>query len=169
MSMRGPTRRMVMAGLAGLALLGACAAPPPEDPGYRDTDVPIGGTTRFDPARFGGEWYVVAHMPDASANKRKFTYERIIDEMREAGDGLVRRYRVREGAVLQQVPTSLNDRLVVMWVDDDFRTAVVGTVDGKRGTIFDRVPGGSADRLKAATEVMDFYGWDVGQLIRVNE
>ncbi|MDW4496629.1 hypothetical protein R5H30_01440 [Sulfitobacter sp. D35] len=159
-------RTALVAGLAVLTL-SACGTPPPEEPNFRNQEVAIGGTTRFDPALFDGEWFVVARMPDASAAPRKFTYERLIDQMREAGDGPVRRYRVREGSVLQQVPTSLDDRLVVMWVDDDFRTAAVGTIDGKRGTIFDRSPEGSEDRIRAATEVMEFYGWDVGRLIRV--
>ncbi|XDA96603.1 hypothetical protein AB1M95_10670 [Sulfitobacter sp. LCG007] len=159
-------RRAILGGIGALVLLAGCARTPPAREGYRDTTVPIGGTVRFDPKRFEGDWQVVAHMPDASAHPRNFSYD-ILGGMTESGEGPARRYRLREGSVLQEVATDVDTRLVVMWVDDDFRTAALGTVDGRRGTIFDRVPGGSADRTQAAVEVMQFYGWDVSQLIGV--
>lgn len=54
-----------------------------------------------------------------------------------------------------------------MWVDADFRTAAIGTSDGTFGAIINRGAALSDDRLKAATEILEFYGWDTSKLIEV--
>jgi len=54
--------------------------------------------------------------------------------------------------------------LVVMWVDDGFRTAAVGDAAGTWAAVIDRARPGGADRVKAATEILDFNGWDVSQI-----
>ena len=50
--------------------------------------------------------------------------------------------------------------LWVLWVDDDFRTAVIGTPDGRFGWIMDRPGQASRDRTRAAREILDFNGYD---------
>jgi apolipoprotein D and lipocalin family protein len=52
----------------------------------------------------------------------------------------------------------------VLWVDDDFRTAVVGTPDGSLGWIMDRPGQASPDRTRAAREVLEWSGYDLGRL-----
>ncbi len=54
--------------------------------------------------------------------------------------------------------------LVVMWVDDGFRTAAVGDAAGTWAAVIDRARPGGADRVEAAREILDFNGWDVSQI-----
>lgn len=67
-----------MGALVALAL-GACAAekpaPVPAGPSYRDQSSPIGITSRFDPTKFEGVWYVRAGF-DPSLGRMAF---RMID------------------------------------------------------------------------------------------
>ena len=56
------------------------------------------------------------------------------------------------------------DTLVVMWVDDGFRTAAIGNADGTWAAVIDRTGRAAPDRLAAATEILDFNGWDVAKL-----
>ena len=57
-----------------------------------------------------------------------------------------------------------DDRLVVMWVDEGFRTAAIGDADGRWAAILNRNRKSARDRIKAATEILDFNGWDVSKL-----
>jgi apolipoprotein D and lipocalin family protein len=52
----------------------------------------------------------------------------------------------------------------VLWVDEGFRTAVLGNPDGTFGWIVDRSTRGGADRIRAAREILDFNGYNVSQL-----
>ena len=53
------------------------------------------------------------------------------------------------------------------WVDDGFRTAAVGDAAGTWAAVIDRARPGGADRVSAATEILDFNGWDVSRIQRV--
>ena len=59
--------------------------------------------------------------------------------------------------------------LVVMWIDEGFRTAAIGDANGRWAAILDRSAKSSRDRIKAATEILDFNGWDISQLRKVNK
>ena len=63
------------------------------------------------------------------------------------------RMRLKSGAQEMDV--------VVLWVDEGFRTASIGTPDGSFGWIIDRAARGGADRIKAAGEILAFNGYDV--------
>ncbi len=52
----------------------------------------------------------------------------------------------------------------VLWVDESYRTAVVGTPNGRAGWILNRDPEIPADRLAAAREILDFNGYDLSRL-----
>lgn len=52
----------------------------------------------------------------------------------------------------------------VLWVDDGFRTAAIGTPDGRFGWIMDRSATPAPDRLKAAREILEWQGYDLSQL-----
>jgi len=52
----------------------------------------------------------------------------------------------------------------VMWVDQTYRTAVIGTPDGSFGMILNRDSNIPADRMKAAREILDWNGYDLSQL-----
>jgi len=52
----------------------------------------------------------------------------------------------------------------VLWVDEGYRTAVVGAPNGRSGWILNRDPQIPADRLAAAREILDFNGYDLSRL-----
>ena len=53
-----------------------------------------------------------------------------------------------------------------MWVDEDFETAVIGTASGSFGAILDRDGAIPPDRLAAARDILEFYGWNVSLMQR---
>ncbi|WP_370400831.1 hypothetical protein [Sulfitobacter sp. JB4-11] len=142
-------------------LLGACAAPLSEQKtDLRNPDAILAGTTRFDKVRFAGDWQTLACIgacADAS------TYVVATDDayVRVAGDGQTG-FDVTAPGVLRE--RGGGQTLVVMWVDDGFRTAAVGDAAGTWAAVIDRARPGSADRIRAATEILDFNGWDVSQM-----
>ena len=52
----------------------------------------------------------------------------------------------------------------VLWVDEGYRTAVVGVPSGRAGWILNRDPEIPPDRLKAARDVLEFNGYDLSRL-----
>ena len=156
--------RAFAAALLGLVLAGCGmdASRAPADLPLRDPAVPLGGTSRFDAARFQGEWHTIACLGACAARE---TYV-------QTGAALVRQTPGGQTAYAPQgtgvLKPDTGPILVVMWVDEGFRTAVVGDADGDWAAIIDRAPEGAPDRLVAATEILDFYGWDVSRLQRID-
>lgn len=157
--------RRIGAGLTLAALLAACAPEPGPDPmgalPLRNPTVPLGGTARFDPARFAGDWHSRACLGTCPAQLR-FAQGTDGTLIRNSGESRSA-YRPQGTGILRPVATG-GDTLVVMWVDEGFRTAVIGTASGSRAAILDRSRTGGADRIAAATEILDFYGWDTRRL-----
>ena len=163
---------------AAVLLLGACATPPLGS--YRDTSVPISSAAAFDPDRYSGRWYEIARFPvpfqdgctdtvaEYSARPdgtlgvvnsclRDGQPRRIEGEAQLTGPG---RLAVRfDGVPLISAP------YWVLWVADDYRSAVVGLPSGRAGWILHRDPVMPADRLKAARDVLAFNGYDLGRLV----
>jgi apolipoprotein D and lipocalin family protein len=59
------------------------------------------------------------------------------------------------------------EELWVMWMDFDSRTAAIGTPSGEFGWIMDKNSTGGGDRIAAARDIMDWFGYDVSQLQEV--
>ena len=157
-----------------LLALSACAV----FPIYRDTDVPMSSMARFDPERYAGLWYEVASFPvpfqsgcrnTTAAYALEDTGTITVQNMCDTEDGAedIRgtaevsgpgRLTVR----LQGVPVAAD--YWVLWVDDGYRTAVVGTPSGRAGWILNREPKIPADRLQAAMQVLEFNGYDLSQI-----
>ena len=158
------------------ALLAACGrdAPLPPASSFREAGSLIASTTRGGPADMAGEWVVAAAFagstlggyavpgaavriaagPDGAGS---WTFDPLGEAFvtlgaRATGPG---RYAL--------VGPSLSN-VWILWVDDDFRTAAVGTPDGTFGWIMDRPGEASPDRARAAREMLDFNGYDVGRL-----
>lgn len=147
----------------GLALgLSACATPEAEDVeiGFRNPTAILAGTTRFEPTRFAGTWQTVACLGVCDGSVRYL----------QATDGVyVRQVGAAQTAFLIPAPGILRENgggqtLVVMWVDEGFRTAAIGDADGRWAAILSRTGKPVADHLSAATEILDFNGWRVSQL-----
>lgn len=171
--------------LAIVATLAACGTRPDDPyalfPSYRDPSVPIASKALFEPERYLGLWYEVARFPvpfeagcvgvTAEYGLRSDGLLSVLNTCRDA-TGTVRstidgtaevvgpgRLLVRFGSV----PFVAADYWV-LWVDESYRTAVVGTPNGRAGWILNRDPVIPADRLAAAREILDFNGYDLSRL-----
>lgn len=161
--------------LAAVLALAACvAAEPAARSGWRDPAVAIASSTAFDPARFAGRWAVVAAFgAEAGCGV-------LAEDWQAAAPG---RFAVRGGACIggQARGFSTEARLTgpgrmrrgapggaeelwVLWVDADYRVAVLGTPSGRFGRILSRDPVLRADLAEAARRVLDFNGYDISGL-----
>lgn len=159
------TRRAACA----LALvLAACA--PPSNVSVRDSTAPIGATTRFDAAAFSGDWQVAARFGPAPASVLSVQLDPVSGHLTLNGGGL----GPAEGVYQSDVPGVLTPvepggaTLVVMWIDEDVETAAIGTVSGSYGALLDRDGTIPPDRMQAARDIFEFYGWNVAALVRTS-
>ncbi len=161
--------------LAALALLAACAAPPPAGV-WRDLSQPIASAALFEPGRFAGEWHVVARYPraaDRDCTAEVMDYGEAAMRWRCLGPGgaVLREWQgpAREQAYPGRFSTDLGDfglgDFWVLSVDWDYRTAVIGTPSGEAGYILNRDPASPGDRMTAAREMLDFNGYDLAGLV----
>lgn len=163
-----------MRALLLLALLAACgrevAAPAPVS--FRQAGTPIGSTTRGTSADLLGEWVVSEAFPGAppGAPPGALLARPGSRVSLAAGPGGQVEW-VIDGTTLLATPDGPGRyragdlRLWVIWVDDDFRTAAVGTPDGSFGWIMDRPGRSSPDRTLSARAILQFNGYDVGRLV----
>lgn len=164
---------------AALALAGCASGPLAPDRSFRDTGQPLSVTTRGNGMQdMGGPWFVRGYFP-GDGGLAMVTFlpdlrgQQAVEFRTEAcllsGDcetdteiwmarplGQNRWQLNREGEAPRQ--------MWVVWVDDDFRTAAIGTPDGSYGWILDRRPEGGADRLRAAAEILNFNGYDTSRI-----
>lgn len=170
-----PDLRFIMAAFAALVLLVSCAGP--RQAGYRDAARPIASAAMFDADRFAGQWHVVARYPraadqDCAGEVMNYSEGAMRWQCLSAGGAPLREWA---GPALPQnhpgrFTTALGDdfglrNLWILWVDFDYRTAVIGTPGGEAGYIIDRSPTIPADRMIAAREMLDFNGYDLGSLV----
>jgi apolipoprotein D and lipocalin family protein len=148
--------------LVALMLLGACSAVqgPEMNTGLRNPTVALGGTTRFRAGHFAGDWHTQACLGTCAP---MVSYGVVgPDAIWRKAEGETTQYQISAPGILRG--SDSKETLVVMWVDEGFRTAVVGDADGRWAAIIERGKKSSPDRLRAATEILDFNGWDVSQL-----
>jgi len=161
--------------LALALLLAACG------PVYRDADAPIASAAAFEPARYAGLWYEVARYDvrfqrgcsDVTARYTPVSDTVFSIENRCLRDGAVDaiagtaevagpgRFAIR----FDSVPF-VRAPYWVLWVDEGYRTAVVGVPSGRAGWILNRDPQIPEDRFNAALQVLEFNGYDTSRLIR---
>ncbi len=162
--------------LLGLAACGALSG------GYRDQSATIASSASFDPTRYLGRWYEVARYPNPFQAECAGAY--VDYSAGVAGEILVRNTCLDEtGAAISEIsgtaqvvgPGRLSVRLEgvpvaapywVLWVDEGYRTAVVGQPNGRAGWVLNRDPVIPQDRWTAAREVLDFNGYDLSRLER---
>ncbi len=168
--------RPFLAGIFCLALT-ACGS------SYRDRDAAITSMAVFDPERYAGLWYEVASFPvpfQAGCTNTQADYTLTGEGTLDVRNACLRdgALSVIEGTATVSGPGRLKVRLDgvpfaadywVLWVDQDYRTAVVGTPSGRAGWVLNRSPAIPADRLAAAEEVLRFNGYDVRQLRRTTQ
>lgn len=152
------------AALVGLAALVACT--PQRPTAVRDLSAPISATSRFEAQAFAGPWQVVARfVPSGPALLRVVAGPqpgrlRIESAALPGLDGTY-----REGVPGELIAVEgARENVIVLWVDEDFETAAIGTVSGSFGAVLDRDGFVPPDRAKAARDIFQFYGWDVSAL-----
>lgn len=167
--------------LALAATLAGCGLGPGAS--FRDDSVTIASSANFDAARYVGRWYEVARYPNPfqsgcpgaiadyglSGTPGVLTVRNICLDAAGLPTGEITGTATDEGlgrlsVRLQGVPVAAP--YWVLWVDEGYRTAVVGAPNGRVGWILNRDPEIPEDRLAAAREVLDFNGYDLGQLQR---
>lgn len=152
--------------LAAFLVLAACgreAPPPAPAASFRAAGAPIASTTRGGPADLAGDWVVSAAYPGAPLALPRTTVTVA------PGPGSSAVWTFGTGAEVATVLTAPGRyegdvRLWVLWVDDGFRTAVVGTPDGRFGWVMDRPGLASPDRAEAARRMLQFNGYDLARL-----
>ncbi|MGC1504347.1 MAG: lipocalin [Sulfitobacter sp.] len=142
--------------------LTGCASQPPSEVviGLRNPTVAFGATSRFDSARFAGEWQTVACL-GSCARSENYVVASDGVYLRRTGD-VDTPFLISAPGVLRQMGG--DGTLVIMWVDEGFRTAAIGDADGRWAAILNRRRKPASDRIRAATEILDFNGWDVSKL-----
>lgn len=159
------------AALALMLALAACAAPPPA--GYRAPDKKIYSAAVFSPERFAGDWHEVAGLYDPSKTSCALGLTHAAVTKGEltltlsdcAGPAVtVPATRLAAARFAPALKGARGEAWWVLWVDQDYRTAVIGTPSGKWGAILNRTPGIPADRMEAARQILDFNGYDISRL-----
>jgi len=147
--------------IAMLALAG-CGAPDPTATTltYRNPTATLAGTTRFDAERFTGNWQARSCIGPCAATTNYRVSQ--TGAFVASAAGATQTYLVDGPGILRAAEDP--EVLVVMWVDDGFRTAAIGTASGDMAAIISREATGGADRIAAAREILDFNGWDTAQL-----
>ena len=153
-------------------MLAACGS------SYRNRDVAMTSMAMFDASKYAGLWYEVARFPvsfQEGCLNTQADYRVAGPDVLDVRNSCFRdgSLRVIEGNARIVGPGRLKVRLGampfagdywVLWVDEDYQTAVVGVPSGRAGWILNRTPEISEDRLRAARAVLDFNGYDLSQL-----
>lgn len=166
--------RQLIWGLA-LVLAGCVAAPEePAPQSIRNPKAMISSAALFDGESFGGDWRVAASAVPGCAGASQ--------SWRWMGQG----YALSGIDCAGRVPSVLKGRATltgpgarldakggfgdepiwVLWVDQDYRVAVLGTPSGRWGMVLSRQMPARDDLMRAAREVLDFNGYDVSRVGR---
>lgn len=171
-----PTRKRFFTFILAASALSACASVAPT---YRDPAVAMTSMATFDPEEYQGVWYEVARFPNlfqAGCERSTATYQVVSPGTLAIENACIRNGATKSirGSARVVGPGRLAVRLDgvpvtapywVLWVDQDYSTAVVGVPSGRAGWILNRSPSISADRLNAARRVLAFNGYDLSELM----
>lgn len=146
-------------------LLAACAAPGPER-GLRDIGQPIRSAALFDPARIAGDWHEGATLGQPGCVPGSLRIVPVAGGLRLdgrlCGQGAIAARAVPVGPGRLAL-AGQRDPWWVLWVDEGYRTLVIGTPSGAFAHVLDRgrLP---SDRLNAVRTVLEFNGYDPAAL-----
>jgi apolipoprotein D and lipocalin family protein len=161
--------RQLIWGLIGVAALAGCAPEPSTS--LRDPKALISSASLFDSARFGGTWQVVASGMPGCSGQQNWAWDGVGAYHVTGTACALSAQTVDERVVLTGPGGRLAARtgfggepIFVMWVDQDYRIAALGTPSGRWGMILSRQSPARSDLLKAAREVLDFNGYDLAKI-----
>jgi len=159
-------RLSLVAVALAVTMLAGCGEKPAPDTAYRAQGAQISSNALFDPARFADVWHVVgAYGAETSCGPLSETWVLTGPQSYRVTGTRCGPNGARAFAAPAQVTgpgriTRDGEVLWVMWVDADYRIAVIGTPDGRFGRILSRTPKPRPDLLTAAKEVLDFNGYN---------
>lgn len=148
---------------------------------FRDVDVELASTTRFDAENFAGFWNIRSEFQREGDQHLRAGVEFVAGPNSQIAQIVLHgpKRRGRFGAISTfDVDQTAPGRMVygaapytteywVLWVDADYRTAVIGTPSGSFGWIIDRDRRGGDDRIKAARDVLEWMGYDLNALVNL--
>ncbi|MCF6316555.1 MAG: lipocalin family protein [Marinosulfonomonas sp.] len=150
--------------LLGAAMLAACTPVVETRATYRDGSVPITSVALFDPAQFAGHWDVIAtYGGGACGLDVGVVTAGVLDLASRGCSGDISQSVAQVSGPGRYTPKDGVSKDVehwVMWVDQTYRTAVIGTVGGEFGMILNRGRDIPADRMAVAREILDWNGYD---------
>lgn len=157
---------------AAVLALASCAGPDSPTPvkNLRQDGAPISSAALFDPAAFAGQWQVIASNTQGCAGAQQYWTQTTPLEYllsgQDCSNGTAATAlqgtatvtgpggRITTSSAYGQAP------VWVLWVDQDYRVAALGTPSGQFGQIIARPQAASRqDLLAAAKEVMAFNGY----------
>ncbi|MGZ9810381.1 lipocalin family protein [Pseudoroseicyclus sp. H15] len=148
--------------LALLALAG-CAREAPAPASYRTAGTPIASTTRGTADALAGNWQVAAAYPGPGPA----VGAPVSISLTGSGAGELR-WGNGSWALTQVAPGRWDTPagpLWLLWADETFRVAVLGTPGGSFGFVLTRPElGQRPDLMNAAREMLDFNGYDLAAL-----
>lgn len=130
--------------------------------------VGMAATSRFDAARFSGDWVVREEFAD-TWNFDRFRF----DVPRGSNIGTWVEPDAQAQVRISQLGVffldyfgqrRISEEVVVLWVDEGFRTAALAARNGRAAVIVDRQPSGGADRIEAAWVLLRKNGFDISKL-----
>ncbi|CUH77640.1 lipocalin family protein [Tropicibacter naphthalenivorans] len=137
-------------------LLSACAQPatlPDVAIPMRNPTAPVASQADAGVGRLSGDWVVVQGAGLPQGTRLRFSKTSV-----QVGEAVLPLSPQGQGRY-----SFGSEAIWVHWLDADNRTAALGNPDGARVWIMDR-SGTPGERLKAAREILDWYGYDLGQL-----
>jgi len=145
-------------------LLAGCVATP--TPGYRDLAQPLSITTHTAPDLWQGTWHLRAATPD-ERDMRALAFDATGRITPDCAPTCGAEWQAQSiGTNRWQLTGGEGQRreLWLIWIDESRRTAAVGEPKGRYAWVLDRAPAGGADRIQAAREILEFNGYDAGQI-----
>ncbi|GAB4442584.1 MAG: lipocalin family protein [Rhodocyclaceae bacterium] len=160
-------QRALSAALIGV--LAGCAPAPPE-PALRDAAAPIASNASFDARRFADVWHIAATYGDeARCGPRAETWVptgpaafRVTGTV--CGPRGARAFAAEARVTGPGRITRGKEELWVLWVDADYRVAVIGTPSGRFARVLSRTPTLRPDLMEAVRRVLAFNGYDPAAL-----
>jgi apolipoprotein D and lipocalin family protein len=159
--------------LAALGLAGCVPAG-----SFRDPEQVISSKAVLDLPRMSGGWSIVGYFPtsfEAGCQEIDLAFDLAsLERTCRAQSGISRHDRAPLRAVdVGRFQTQLDGigptALWVLWVDDGYRTAVIGEPQGRFGWVINRDTTIPADRWVAAQRILDFNGYDPAALVRTGQ
>lgn len=157
--------------LFSLTMVPGCAretpAPVPVVVSLRDQDAPVGSQVDVTSDQLAGLWYLRAgtgSWPASPQIRIAATANGLL--ITEGGRNLIFQSSGPGRFALDTDGSSSNARaeLWIYWADFDRRTLAIGDPDGRYVAILDHAPTGGTDRLAAARDILDWYGYNTDRL-----